>query len=203
MTGLSAQLLLGISGADVTKIILIAIFALGIVLVVLVPFVIDIVNAHASWRTIVTAHPETLDKLPGPNGIQGLARATMALALIVAISFGLGYVMVEHPFLNSNTIVSNILVALTTALASITAFYFGSRSANEAHAAARDAVTTGQAAVTAAADAAQAAAAQAAGPAVTGVRATAAASAAAAVADEAPADEAPADGAPADGAPSL
>src|SRR5262245_58829399 len=132
MSALGTQLVLGISEGDTTKIILVGIFALGMVAVVIVPFVVDVVNAHVSWRKIVTAHPETLDKLPGPNGIQGLARATMALALIVAIAFGLGYVLVEHPFPNSNTIVSNILVALTTALASITAFYFGNRAATEA-----------------------------------------------------------------------
>jgi hypothetical protein len=71
--------------SDATNITLVAIFAGGMALVVLVPFVLDIVNAHRSWRAIVTANPnkinETLQQLPGPNGIQGLARATMALAL--------------------------------------------------------------------------------------------------------------------------
>src|SRR2546430_174441 len=108
MSAIGAQLLLGISGAA-SRVTLLAIFTFGIVLVVLVPYALDIVNAHKSWRTIVTAHPEALKEVPDPAGIQGLARATMALALIVAIAFGLGYVIVEHPFSNSNTIVSNIL----------------------------------------------------------------------------------------------
>ena len=132
MAAISPQLL-GISQAA-SNVALLAIFAFGIVLVVLVPYTLDIVNAHKSWREIVTTHPEALKDLPDPSGIRGLARATMALALIVVIAFGLGYVLVEHPFPNSNTIVSNILVALTTALASITAFYFGSRAATEAQA---------------------------------------------------------------------
>lgn len=131
MSALSSPLVLAITGSDATKIVLVAIFAIGMLLVVLVPFVLDIYNAHRNWRTIVSQHPETLQQLPGPNGIQGLARATMAVALIVAIAFGLGYVLVEQPFTDNKTIVSNILVALTTALASITAFYFGNRAATE------------------------------------------------------------------------
>src|SRR5947209_72308 len=134
---IGAQLVfaVGHDTSNATKIVLIAIFAGGMALVVLVPFVLDVINAHRSWTKIVTANPdkinETLKQLPGPNGIQGLARATMALALIVAIAFGLGYVLVQHPFSDNKTIVSNILIALTTALASISAFYFGSRAAEQ------------------------------------------------------------------------
>lgn len=140
MSVIGLQLLPGISSAA-SRLTLLAIFSLGIVLVVLVPYVLDVWNAHHSWRALVTANPSAVKDAPAPAGIQGLARAVMALTLIVAIAFGLGYVLVEHPFANSNTIVSNILVALTTALASITAFYFGNRAAAEAQEAAQAAQT--------------------------------------------------------------
>jgi hypothetical protein len=127
-----AQFILATPGTNWTRIILVAIFALGLVLVVLLPITIDVINAHVSWRKIVTAHPEALAQLQGPNGIQGLARATMSLALLVTIGFGLGYVLVEHPFADNKTIVTAILTALTTAFASVTAFYFSTRAMQSA-----------------------------------------------------------------------
>jgi hypothetical protein len=128
MSALSAQLVLASPGSNWTKIMLIGIFVLGLVLVILVPFTLDVINAHKSWRTIVGANPDALKVLKGPNGIQGLARATMALGLLVAIGFGLGYVLVEHPFSDNKPIVIAILSALTTAFASVTAFYFSTRA---------------------------------------------------------------------------
>src|SRR5215470_12736756 len=103
MSTLGIQLVLGISDST-TKVVLIAIFALGMVAVAIVPFVVDVVNAHISWRKILKKDPKALDKLPRPVGLQGLYRATMAIALIVAISFGLGYILVEKPFKNNSSI---------------------------------------------------------------------------------------------------
>lgn len=124
-----APLLLGSPGTNWTNIMLIAIFAVGLVLVVLVPFTVDIVNAHRSWRAAIQANnTDAMNILKGPNGIQGLARSTIALGLLVAIGFGLAYVLVEHPFSDNKTIVTAILTALTTAFASVSAFYFSTRA---------------------------------------------------------------------------
>ena len=59
------------------------------------------------------------------------------------IGFALAYILVVRPFADNRTITSNIVVALTTTLASITAFYFGSRLASQAHKDATDAVAGG------------------------------------------------------------
>jgi ABC-type Fe3+ transport system permease subunit len=141
MSSLGAQLLIAaISSSDWTKIILVGIFTLGVVLVILVPFTTDIRNAHKTWREIVTKDPEAVKSQAGPGGIQGLARATMAFGVLTVIGFALGYILVEQPFNDNKTIASNILVALTTTLAAVTAFYFGGRLATEAR---RDAARPG------------------------------------------------------------
>lgn len=128
MPALSQDLALASISSNWTTIILIAMFVLGLVLVVSVPIIIDVLNAHRSWREIVEKHPATLAKLPTPTGVDGLARATMALGLLVAIGFGLAYMLVQHPFDDNKTIITAILSALTTAFASVTAFYFGTRA---------------------------------------------------------------------------
>jgi hypothetical protein len=143
MASVAAPLLLGSLGANWTKIMLIAIFAVGLVAVVLVPLTIDIVNAHKSWRAAIAANnTDALSLLKGPTGIQGLARSTIAVGLLVAIGFGLGYVLVEHPFADNKTIVTTILTALTTAFASVAAFYFSARATQGATEAAVAATTT-------------------------------------------------------------
>ena len=109
-----------------------ALFALGLVLVVLVPFTIDVLASHKTYRAMYQAAPAAA-RAQGPQGVQGLARATMAFAAIVVIGFALAYVLVRRPFADNTMVTSNILVALTTTLASITAFYFGSRLASQAH----------------------------------------------------------------------
>jgi ABC-type Fe3+ transport system permease subunit len=121
-----------ISSSDWTKIILVGIFTLGVVLVILIPFATDIVNAHKTWREIVAKDPDAVKNQTGPGGVQGLARATMAFGVLTVIGFALGYILVEQPFNDNKTIASNILVALTTTLAAVTAFYFGGRLASEA-----------------------------------------------------------------------
>jgi hypothetical protein len=128
MSALSGQLDLASISANWTTIILIGIFALGLVLVVIVPMTIDVINAHRSWRKVVSVNPNALATMPSPTGIEGLARATIAIGLLVAIGFGLSYVLVEHPFSDNKTIITAILSALTTAFASVTAFYFGTRA---------------------------------------------------------------------------
>ena len=121
------------------------IFALGVVLVLLVPFTLDLIASHKTYRKLVTADPPR-PAGKGPQGMQGLARATMAFAVIAVIGFALAYILVEKPFADNRTITSNIMVALTTTLASITAFYFGSRLATQAHRDAADATAKGVAA---------------------------------------------------------
>jgi hypothetical protein len=128
----SAQLVLSSPSSNWTKIILIAIFTIGLVTVILVPFVTDVRAAHKTWEAIVkagTPPPKTMD---GPTGVRGIARATMAFAVIVVIGFALGYILVAQPFKDNQTIAGNIVVALTTTLAAITAFYFGSKMASDA-----------------------------------------------------------------------
>jgi hypothetical protein len=116
----------GLTWIDVT---VLTIFALGIVLILLVPFTIDVVAAHRTYRKLVTSGSEPAASARALQGKQGLARATMAFAIIAVVGFALAYILVERPFADSRTITSNIVVALTTTLASITAFYFGSQLA--------------------------------------------------------------------------
>jgi hypothetical protein len=120
----------GLTWIDVT---VLGIFALGIVLILLLPFTIDVIASHRTYRKLVTSGSETAANAKALQGVQGLARATMAFAIIAVIGFALAYILVERPFADNRTITSNIVVALTTTLASITAFYFGSRLASQAH----------------------------------------------------------------------
>jgi hypothetical protein len=113
-------------------VLLLAIFLLGLVAVVLVPFTTDIVFSHRTYRELLKANGSSPTAREGPQGVQGLARASMAFAVIVAVAFALAFVLVERPFSDNKTIAGNVLVALTTTLASITAFYFGSRLAAQA-----------------------------------------------------------------------
>jgi hypothetical protein len=128
MSTLSTQLVLGSPGTNWTNIILIAIFAIGLVAVILVPFTLDVRNAHKSWRVLASENSDAVKNLDGPRGIQGLARATMALGLLTAVGFALAYIVVVHPFSNNTTIVTAIVTALTTALASAIAFYYSTRA---------------------------------------------------------------------------
>jgi hypothetical protein len=113
-------------------VVLLAIFLVGLVAVVLVPFTTDIVFSHRTYRELLKANGSSPTAGEGPQGVQGLARASMAFAVIVAVGFALAFVLVERPFSDNKTIAGNVLVALTTTLASITAFYFGSRLAAQA-----------------------------------------------------------------------
>jgi hypothetical protein len=132
MSPLAAQFVLAAPGASWTKIILVGIFTVGLVLVILIPFVWDIRGAHKAWRDAIKKDPAAMKYLGHPVGVQGIARATMAFAVIAVIGFALAYILVEQPFGNDKTIVQNIIVALTTTLAAISAFYFGSKQATDA-----------------------------------------------------------------------
>jgi hypothetical protein len=119
-------------GSAWQRLLLVLIFCVGVLLIILVPFVIDVIAAHRTWRRLVTEDPHTAAQIGGPNGVQGLSRATMAYGVIGTIGFALVLIVVERPFDNSKVIVGNMVIALTTTLAAITAFYFGSRLASEA-----------------------------------------------------------------------
>jgi hypothetical protein len=142
MSVAGAQLIVASPSSNWTKIILIGIFTLGLVAVILVPFVTDVLQAHRTWRKVLDAEKPPPRGMEGPTGIRGVARATMALGVLAVIGFALGYILVEQPFTDNATIVGNIIVALTTTLAAITAFYFGSKMASDQRA---DAATDDQA----------------------------------------------------------
>jgi hypothetical protein len=131
-----------LAASSSTNIILIAIFATGLVVVILVPFLADLLNAHATYRQVVTEDPAAAKELGQPSGAQGAARATMAFAVITVIGFALGYVLVERPLTDNARVVNTIVVALTTTLAAVTAFYFGSKLASDARRGVQPPLTT-------------------------------------------------------------
>jgi hypothetical protein len=89
-------------------------------MVLLLPWTLDLVLSQTRRK-------------PGeaPQGTSGLSRTSMALAVIVVIGFALAYLLVENPYANSSRLANDIVVALTTTLAAIVAFYYGSRTALE------------------------------------------------------------------------
>lgn len=144
---MSELMVVAVLAADVRltwiDVVVLGIFALAIVAILLVPLTIDMVASHRTYRALSMADPANAPPAEGLQGVQGLARATMAFAVIAVVGFGLAYILVERPFADNKTITSNIVVALTTTLASITAFYFGSRLAAQAHRDATAAVAAG------------------------------------------------------------
>jgi hypothetical protein len=90
------------------------IFAAAVTLVILLPYVIDL------WK--------------GSN-TSGLARATMANAIVIVISLTVALLVIERPFAKADPnqgLARLVLVALTTTLASVVAFYFGGKIATDA-----------------------------------------------------------------------
>jgi hypothetical protein len=67
-----------------------------------------------------------------PPGIPGLARAVMALTVIVVLGVAVIHVLVEGAPKDGGEIVENILSMLAGLLAAITGFYFGGRTAEKA-----------------------------------------------------------------------
>lgn len=96
-------------------------------MVLLVPWTLDLWLSHTKRSA---GEP--------PEGTPGLSRTSMALAVIVVIGFALGYLLLENPYKNSSRLATNIVVALTTTLAAIVAFYFGSKTALESASQASD-----------------------------------------------------------------
>lgn len=122
-------------------------YALIIALVASIPIILDICLAH--WvvgrtvknivRNIQPIQQNTtqsdlspiFDKLPNLFKlplITGLARSTMALALIVIVGITVFLLIGQD---DRSSTVSNVITALTTALASITAYYFGTRTSEK------------------------------------------------------------------------
>jgi hypothetical protein len=97
------------------------IFATALTLIILVPYVIDLLKGSET---------------------SGLSRATMANAIVISIALVLGLLVIEKPFGNNLGLARLVLVALTTTLASVVAFYFGGKIATDAAAQAASNTTT-------------------------------------------------------------
>jgi len=95
-------------------------FAIVFGMVLLVPWTIDLIFAELNNRK--TDHE--------PRGTPGLSRATMSLGVLTVIGFALMYLIVAPPVIaGAGTLIRDIVIALTTTLAAITAFYFGTKAA--------------------------------------------------------------------------
>jgi hypothetical protein len=130
---IGALSVLGAISSSWTRIILVAIFTVGIVLVILVPFALDIVNAHRSLardRDEASGHARQArrpERDPRARARDDGAEPHRRDRVRARLHPGRAAVR-GHP----DDRRGNIIVALTTALASITAFYFGNRAATEA-----------------------------------------------------------------------
>jgi hypothetical protein len=67
-----------------------------------------------------------------PPGISGLARATMALTVIMVLAIAVIHIMVAGCQADDSKIISNILSMLGGLLAAITGFYFGGKAVEKA-----------------------------------------------------------------------
>jgi len=79
MTG-SAPLLLLAAGSRLKwlDVLVLTIFMLGVVLVIVLPFTIDVILSHRTYRQVLTRDPAAAARGDVPHGMQGLARASMA-----------------------------------------------------------------------------------------------------------------------------
>jgi len=66
-----------------------------------------------------------------PPGISGLARATMALTVIVILGIAVIHILVKGDQPEGSQIVNNVLSMLAGLLAAITGFYYGGRTAEK------------------------------------------------------------------------
>ena len=66
-----------------------------------------------------------------PPGIPGLARATMALTVIVILGIAVFHILVKGAPGDNSQIISNILSMLAGLLAAITGFYFGGKTSEK------------------------------------------------------------------------
>lgn len=94
-------------------------FAVVFGLVLLLPWTLDLIFARVFN-----------EKGQAPRSTAGLSRASMAIGVLTVVGFALMYLIVAPPAaLAGATLVRDIVVALTTTLAAITAFYFGTKAA--------------------------------------------------------------------------
>ena len=89
-----------------------------------------------SLSSILAQNPEISELVKeiskAPPGISGLARATMALTVIMVLGVATIHILVERCETGDSQIVNNVLSMLSGLLAAITGFYFGGRSAEKA-----------------------------------------------------------------------
>ena len=120
-----------------------------IVLIVIfagLPVILDILLAYRSQNRTrnILIEKASLDKLDlnelrefikesgkPPPGIPGLARATMALTVIVILGIAVFHILVKGTGGDNSQIVNNILSMLAGLLAAITGFYFGGKTSEK------------------------------------------------------------------------
>ena len=120
-----------------------------IVLIVIfagLPVILDILLAYRSQNRTrnILIEKAALDKLElaelrefikesgkPPPGIPGLARATMALTVIVILGIAVFHILVKGAPGDNSQIVNNILSMLAGLLAAITGFYFGGKTSEK------------------------------------------------------------------------
>jgi hypothetical protein len=113
------------------------VIALGLLaaLIVLVPFLLDIILAYRWQGQVLERGPDRLTRVElrelirvAPSGISGLVRATMALTAVATLALAVIYVLVKNPS-NPSRLVDTLITTLGTLVAAITAFYFATRAA--------------------------------------------------------------------------
>jgi len=121
---------------------------LYIPLIVAFPFVLEAVDMHRAYRASVDLRKDLLPLLDhkisaeqlkallpdlgqGPTGIPGLTRGALAFTLLLIIGIAVFHLLVFSDS-TANSLVDKILTLLTGAIASITGFYFGGKTATDA-----------------------------------------------------------------------
>jgi len=122
---------------------IILIYVLVVALFAGIPMILDICLAYRSQNKTrnILIEKASLDKLElnelkefvkesgkAPPGIPGLARATMALTVIVILGIAVFHILVKGAPGDNSQIVNNILSMLAGLLAAITGFYFGGKT---------------------------------------------------------------------------
>jgi hypothetical protein len=122
------------------------IYIVVLALVAGLPMLLDICLAYRSRNKTrnLLVEKASLDKLElkelqefikeigePPPGIPGLARAVMALTVIVVLGIAVIHILVEGPRGDNSQIINNILSMLAGLLAAITGFYFGGKTAEK------------------------------------------------------------------------
>ncbi len=125
---------------------IIIIYVIVLALFASIPMILDICLAYRSLnktrnKLIENASKDKLElnelkeliKESGktPPGIPGLARAIMALTVIVILGLAVFHILVKGTSEDDSKIVDNILSMLAGLLAAITGFYFGGKTAEK------------------------------------------------------------------------